>query len=172
MPHQDPEDPLDPLDPLAKPESMDHLVNLVPLPYPHHLNLEMLAQLEMPVQRDPLDPLVLLEPMANLARKDPLDLLEKMEHPARTVNKEQVAHPDPLDHLANGESARNTALWMVEFSSKTEHGGKRPGARLYIKIEKGYVQKIIYRSFFNNVSYFILSFFFSSVVKKKFAIID
>jgi len=153
MPRPDLEDPLDQLDPLANPESMEVLENQAPLLNPHHHSLEMLAQSEMLVQRDPLDHLVLLVPMANLARKDPLDLREKLALPVAMVNKEHKAHLDPLDHLANGESARNTALWTVEFSSKMEHGGKRAGARLYINIEKGYVKKLfIDLSFF----YFIV----------------
>jgi len=153
MPRPAHEDPLDPLDPLDSPEPMELLENLAPLlNLPHH-RLEMLAQLEMLVQRDPLDHLVLLVPTANRARRDPLDLREKLAQPAETVNKEHKAHLALLDHLANGESARNTALWMVEFSSKMAHGGKRAGARLYIKIEKGYIKKLfIDLSFF----YFIV----------------
>jgi len=153
MPRPDHEDPLDQLDPLASPESMDLLENQAPLLNPHHHSLEMLAQSEMLVQRDLLDHLVLLVPTANPARKDLLDLQEKLVQPAAMVNKEHKAHLARLDHLANGESARNTALWTVEFSSKMAHGGKRAGARLYIKIEKGYVKKLfIDLSFF----YFIV----------------
>lgn len=138
-------------------------------PKAHLVALDPKAHLEMP-EPQPLQP---QPPLATLVHKETQahkvlpDLLEALE---RTLN---LALKDPLDHQANLEAtaslepldlrdqrdlldpkenvvfARNIAPWTVEFSSKMEHGGKRAGARLYIKIEKGYNKKIIYRSFCN-----------------------
>lgn len=150
MLHQDPEDPPDLLDLLVNPESTDPLANLALPLSPLHHNPAILVQSEILARKDLPDLLVLLVPMVNLARKDLLDLPEKLANLDEMVNKDLLVHLDRLDHLANGESARNTALWTAEFSSKMEHGGKRARARLYTIIKKGYVkkiEKIIYRSF-------------------------
>jgi hypothetical protein len=121
---QDPPDQKDHLDPLENLDQMDQLEMLV---FPLRANLfnpVILAQLETQVHKDHQGHLVSLVEMDNQVPPDQKDQRDQRDH------LEPMVFPDlkdPLGLLVPKENvvfARNTAPWMVEFSSKMVQGDR------------------------------------------------
>jgi len=117
---QDPSDPLDPPDPTVLPAPLDPLVGLARQQSARPIPMEMLDNPEMPAQKDPSEMPAHKDPLATPAH------LATREHP---VHLDPLEAPAPMETLApqeipatkeNEANVPNTAVWMVESSSKME----------------------------------------------------
>jgi len=109
----------------ASQDQLDQTANPAFPPNPSPLFLENPENLATKVHKDPLDHPDHLDKMDHLAHPDQKASLDPMVHLAKMDNLDHLDLLEALELKARRVFARNTALWMVESSSRMAPDDKK-----------------------------------------------